>query len=170
MVPAPCGIQPLSADSPERAARKRQGTALHGLLREVLVRHAVDPMAAETHLRSNPIVARWPQAGEQVRRFLSALQEVGWERLPRRTEFPLPDAGRDGRTGYADLVIWDSDRSHPGRIHLVDFKLAGEFGEQELEAYRIQLHGYRQALARLHPGVEICAWLYSIEGGRFLES
>lgn len=167
---SPSGIQSPSEDSPERSARKRQGTALHGLLREVLVRHAVDPEAAEAHLQTNPVVARWPQAAEQVRRFLAALHEQGWERFPRRTEFPLPNAGSSGRTGFADLVIWESDRANPDRIHLVDFKLAKEFGEMEMEAYRNQLHGYRQVMVRLHPGVETLTWLYSIEGGRFVAS
>ncbi len=164
------GIQSPSEDSLERSARKRQGTALHGLLREVLVRHAVDPEAAEAHLQANPVVAHWPQAAEQVRRFLVALHEQGWERFPRRTEFPLPNAGGSGKTGFADLVIWEPDRANPGRIHLVDFKLAEAFGELEMEAYRAQLHSYRQALVCLHPGVEIGTWLYSIEGGRFVES
>ncbi len=81
----------------------------------------------------------------------------------------MPDAGSTGATGFADLVIWEPDRARPRLIHLVDFKLAGEFGALELETYRTQLLGYRQALSRLHPGVEIDAWLYSIEGGRFLE-
>jgi len=164
------GVPSPSEDSPERSARKRQGTALHGLLRDVLVRHAADPEAAEAHLKANPVVVRWPQSAEQVRRFLSALQETGLERFPRRTEYPLPDVGGSGRTGFADLVIWEPDRANPSRIHLVDFKLAKEFGRPEMEAYRIQLEGYRQVLERLHPGIETCAWLYSIEGGRFVES
>ena len=166
----PPGRQSPTEDSPERSARKRQGTALHGLLREVLVRHALDPKAAEIHLQTNPVVARWPQAAKQVRQFLAALQEQGWERFPRRTEFPLLNAGDSGKTGFADLVIWEPDRGNPDRIHLVDFKLAEAFGELEMEAYRAQLHGYRQALAHLHPGIEIGTWLYSIEGGRFVES
>ncbi len=161
--------QTTSEDSPERSVRKRQGTALHGLLRETLVRHAVDPKAAEAHLKENPVVARWPQAAEQVHRFLSALQEKGWEHFPRRTEFPLSNVGSRGKTGFADLVIWEPDRASPSRIHLVDFKLAAEFGELEMEAYRHQLDGYRQAVERLHPGVAACTWLYSIEGGRFME-
>ncbi|MBL0211894.1 MAG: UvrD-helicase domain-containing protein [Holophagaceae bacterium] len=168
--PSISGILVPSGDSPERSDRKRQGTALHGLLRDVLVRHAIDPEAAEAHLRANPAVARWPQAADQVRRFLAALQIQGWERFPRRTEFPLPDARGPGRTGFADLVIWEPDRADPDRIHLVDFKLAEGFGEFELEAYRVQLGGYRQALARLHPGIEVRAWLYAIEGGRFMEA
>ncbi len=165
----PPGIQPPREDSPERTIRMRQGTALHGLLREVLVRHAVDPSAAENHLQTHPVVKRWPRAEEQVRQFLAAFREQGWERFPRRTEFPLPDAGSSGATGFADLVVWEPDRTSPVRIHLVDFKLSGEFGEMEIEAYRSQLLGYRQALARLHPGAGIAAWLYSIEGGRFVE-
>ena len=162
--------QSPAEDSPERSARKRQGTALHGLLREVLVRHALDPKAAEIHLQTNPVVARWPQAAKQVRQFLAALHEQGWERFPRRTEFPLPNAGGSGTTGFADLVIWEPDRANPDRIHLVDFKLAETFGELEMEVYRAQLHSYRQALVCLHPGVEIGTWLYSIEGGRFVAS
>ncbi len=158
-----------SEESPERSERKRQGTAVHGLLREVLVRHALDPAGVEAHLLVNPVLVRWPQALGQVRRFLSALQELGWAGLPRRTEFPLANAGGSGETGFADLVVWEPDRANPSRIHLVDFKLAAEFGTLEMDAYRNQLHGYRQALAHLHPGAEIRAWLYSIEGGRFVE-
>ena len=67
-------------------------------------------------------------------------------------------------------MIWEPGRANPDRIHLVDFKLAREFSELEQEAYAIQLEGYRQALARLHPDVEIDAWLYSIEGGRFVKA
>ncbi len=157
-------------DSPERSARKRHGTALHGLLREMLMRYAADPRTTEARLREHPVVARWPQAEAQVRRFFMALQEQGWEIFPRRTEFPLPDAGSASAAGFADLVIWEPGRANPDCIHLVDFKLAREFSELEQEAYAIQLEGYRQALARLHPDVEIDAWLYSIEGGRFVKA
>jgi ATP-dependent exoDNAse (exonuclease V) beta subunit len=169
-LPCHAGMQSASEDSPERSARKRQGTALHGLLREVLVRHLLDPKVAQAHLLANPVVARWPQAAEQMQRFLVALQTQGWDRLPRRTEFPLRNVGSSGMTGFADLVIWEPDRAYPSRIHLVDFKLAEAFGELQAEAYRIQLDGYRQALLWLHPDAEVETWLYSIEGGRFVES
>ena len=166
---APLGIPAPSGDSAERSARKRQGTALHGLLRDVLVRQAVDPIAAEALVKANPVVARWPKVAEQVQCFLAALAAQGWERFPRRTEFPLPHAGGSGKTGFADLVIWEPERRNPGRVHLVDFKLAEEFGELEMATYRKQLQDYREAMARLQPHIEISTWIYSIEGGRFME-
>ena len=114
-------------------------------------------------------MARWPQAAKQVRQFLRLRPRTRLERF-RAARNSAAGCGHPGKTGFADLVIWEPDRANPSRIHLVDFKLAGAFGELELEAYRNQIEGYRQALVRLHPGVEIGTWLYSIEGGRFVES
>lgn len=157
--PPPPGFDP---ESPERI---RKGVQIHTLLREVLVRDAVDPRQARTYLAEHPIVQAWPKAGSMVVGFLDALRERGWATLPRRTEFDLERAGKSGGLGRADLVIWEPLRQTPTRIRVVDFKLAGSFSEDVLALHRRQLDAYRQALARRFPQAEIEAWLVGLESG-----
>lgn len=163
------GGRPEDPEAEERQARRRQGTALHGLIREALIRHAVDPALVEAHLAASPISFRWPSSVEKVRGFLSALKARNWEKLPRRTEFPLPHATVRGGLGYADLVIWESDRVNPVRVHIVDFKLRVDRDGPEMEMYRLQLQTYRQALLHQHPHAEVDAWLYSLDRGEWVE-
>jgi hypothetical protein len=168
-IPAAPPPVPRAPEPPERAARRREGVALHALLRECLVRAARDPAAVEAHLARSPLAAQWPGAPAKVRAFLAALEARGWSRLPRRTELPLPGAGVAGGLGYADLVVWEPDRSDPAYVHLVDFKLASEFDAARLEAYARQLQGYARALKECHPRAGLQAHLWSLEAGAWTE-
>ena len=153
--------EPEGAVSGERA---RRGIQVHALLREVLVRAAVDPAAARAHLAAHPLVRAWPEAGRMAAGLLEDLGARGWDRLPRRTEFELTGAGKAGGPGRADLVLWRPDRRDPEALILVDFKLAASFPEEVLALHRQQLGGYREALAMQHPGVPVEAWLLGLEG------
>jgi len=149
--------------------RVRKGLRIHALLREVLVRDAVDPAAARAYLAAHPLGAQWPEARGLVEAVLRELTERGWHRLPRRTEFDLPGAGRAGGDGRADLVLWAPDRRDPAALHLVDFKLAAAFPPEALELHRLQLGGYRDALCARHPRAAIEAWVVGLEGGGWVK-
>jgi superfamily I DNA/RNA helicase len=149
--------------------RVRQGLRIHALLREVLVRDAVDPAAARAYLADHPVVKDWPQAQGLVEAVLRELASRGWERLPRRTELELTGAGQAGGGGRADLVLWAPDRRNPVSLHLVDFKLAASFPPETLDLHRLQLAGYRAALQDLHPGTAIEAWVVGLEGGGWVK-
>jgi ATP-dependent exoDNAse (exonuclease V) beta subunit len=145
--------------------RVRKGIQIHALLREVLVREAVDSEATRTYLDAHPLLGKWPEAAALVKGVLSELAARGWHRWPRRTEFELPGAGKSGGGGRADLVLWEPDRHLPACIHLVDFKLAAAFTAEALELHRLQLSAYGEALTAQHPGVAIEAWVVGLEGG-----
>jgi superfamily I DNA/RNA helicase len=157
---------PEAAESSERV---RRGIQVHALLREVLVRAAVDPAAARAYLGAHPLVRAWPEAGRMAGDLLDDLAARGWDRLPRRTEFELAGAGKAGGAGRADLVLWRPDRRDPEALILVDFKLAASFPEEVLALHRQQLGGYREALADLHPGVPVEAWLLGLEGRAWVQ-
>lgn len=155
--------------APGDGERVRKGIQVHSLLREVLIRDAVDPEAAGAYLAAHPLLKRWPEAAGIVQGVLRGLEERGWQRCPRRTEFELPDAGKRGGGGRADLVVWEPERRSPTCIHLVDFKLAATFTPEALELHRAQLEAYRTALAALHPGIAIEAWVVGLEGDRWVK-
>ncbi len=146
------------------SARARKGIQLHALVREVLVREAVDPDAARAYLAAHPLLRSWPEAEAMTLDLLVQLQARGWGTLPRRTEFELPGVGKSGGSGRADLVIWEPDRLNPTGIILVDFKLASTFLEETLDLHRLQLNGYREALAKIVPQVPVEAWVVGLEG------
>ncbi len=155
----------LPAQEPESAGdRVRKGIQIHALLREVLVRETIDPEAARAYLARHPLTQRWAGAAGLVDAVLQEMGNRHWRHLPRRTEFELPGSGQRGGAGRADLVIWESDRSQPECIHLVDFKLAMDFTPEVLELHCAQLMGYREALAEQHPGARIEAWVVALEG------
>ncbi|HEX9008804.1 MAG TPA: UvrD-helicase domain-containing protein [Holophagaceae bacterium] len=155
---------PPGREVAESGERARRGVQIHALLREVLVRAAVDPAAARAHLAAHPLVRAWPEAGRMAAGLLEDLAARGWDRLPRRTEFELAGAGKAGGVGRADLVLWRPDRQAPEALILVDFKLAAAFPEEVLALHQAQLAGYREALGELHPGVPVEAWLLGLEG------
>ena len=163
-VPAPSAPPPGGAEALETSERARKGLQIHALLREVLVREAVDPAAARAYLAGHPLLRAWPEAGHMVVALLEDLAARGWDRLPRRTEYELAGAGKAGGAGRADLVLWRPDRHTPEGLILVDFKLAGHFTEAVLDLHRQQLGAYREALGRQHSGLPIEAWLLGLEG------
>ena len=172
LAPPPSAAVPAPLPEPEGAVsgeRARRGIQIHVLLREVLVRAAVDPAAARAHLAAHPLVRAWPEAGRMAASLLEDLAARGWDRLPRRTEFELAGAGKAGGPGRADLVLWRPDRRDPEALILVDFKLAASFPEEALALHRQQLGGYREALALQHPGVPVEAWLLGLEGGAWVQ-
>ena len=154
---------------PEASERARRGIQIHALLREVLVREAVEAGACRAYLASHPLVRAWPEAGRMAAEVLEDLASRGWDRLPRRTEFELAGAGRAGGAGRADLVLWRPDRCAPEGLILVDFKLAGRFEEEVLDLHRQQLGAYRAALGAQHPGLPIEAWLMGLEGRAWVQ-
>ncbi len=149
--------------------RVRKGLQIHALLREVLVRDAIDPEAARTYLEAHPLLRHWPEAADLVQDVMRELAERNWHRLPRRTEYELPGAGKSGGAGRADLVLWEPDRRSPTCIHLMDFKLAPTFTAETLELHRLQLSAYHQALATRNPHVAIEAWVVGLEGGGWIK-
>jgi len=161
LLPPPPGDEARSAAASDRA---RKGIQIHALLREVLVREAVDPAAARTYLAGHPLLHAWPEAGRMAAEVLAELAARGWDRLPRRTEYELAGAGKAGGPGFADLVLWRPDRRAPEGLILLDFKLAGSFPEEVLDLHRQQLGAYREALAAHHSNLPIEAWLVGLEG------
>ncbi len=162
-------IEPLRTASTTEGDRARRGIRIHALLREVLVRDAEDPASGRAYLTAHPLLEEWPEAERLVTGVLEALASKGWDRLPRRTEFELPGAGRPGGGGRADLVLWEPDRRTPSALHIIDFKLAAAFPPEALELHRLQLAAYRDALAALHPGVPVGAWVVGLEGGGWVK-
>ena len=136
-------------DPGARGRARRDGELMHAYLRDLLVRWE-DPAAFEACLAAAPAV---PGAREQALRFLAAFEARGWRHLRRRTELPLEGAAATGGWGRADLVVWAEDR-----LHLLDFKHSRAFGDAELEAYRLQLQRYAEALRR-REGLPVSRWL-----------
>jgi hypothetical protein len=162
------GVPPLRLPESARTGdgeRVRKGILIHALLREVLVRDAVDPGAAQRYLAAHPLLLSWPGAAALVAAVLRGLTERGWARLPRRTEYELPGAGRSGGGGRADLVLWAPDRQNPACLHLLDFKLAASFTEETLDLHRLQLAAYRDALMAQYRRTAVDAWVVGLEGG-----
>ena len=149
--------------------RVRKGIQIHSLLREVLVRDAIDPEAARIYLGAHPLLRHWPQAADLAQGVLRELVERNWHRWPRRTEFELPGGGKTGGGGRADLILWEPERQSPTRIHLVDFKLAALFTPAALELHRFQLSAYCEAVAIRYPEVAIEAWVVGLEGGGWVQ-
>ncbi|HJU84691.1 MAG TPA: UvrD-helicase domain-containing protein [Holophagaceae bacterium] len=160
----PAAPPPPKEEAEALELRRKRGILVHALLREVLVRHATDPAAALACLEASPALKAFPGARELVLGFLAALEARDWTSLPRRTELPLQAAAASGATGFADLVVWEPDRAAPSALHLVDFKLAADFGPEQLEGYRQQLARYRAALQARHPGVPVSAELFALGG------
>jgi ATP-dependent exoDNAse (exonuclease V) beta subunit len=163
-------LESIASDHAAREARRRRGIQIHALLREVLIRDAEDEISAMDHLIAAPLLQTWKGAERVVRTFMEALRAKGWSHLPRRTEFALEGAAvSSASTGYADLVIWEPDRDQPNAIHLIDFKWAAVFSEEELARHTQQLRGYRKVLARLYPGVPIDAQLFALESAAWVQ-
>ncbi|MFN7957878.1 MAG: UvrD-helicase domain-containing protein [Holophagaceae bacterium] len=160
---------PLDAVPPEahdglsaraRSQARQDGEAMHGFLRDLLVRWE-DAGAFAACLAAPPPVSR---AREQALRFLEAFEARGWRSLRRRTELPLAGAAASGGTGRADLVVWAEER-----LHLLDFKHSAAFGEAELAGYREQLRRYAAAL-EAREGLPVTTWLVPLRGdGRWVE-
>ncbi len=163
--PAPRAALVADPELPEglpaagRAQARQEGEAVHAFLRDLLVRWE-DPPALAACLAAAPKVAH---VRENALRFLAQFEARGWRHLRRRTELPLAGAAASGALGRADLVVWDHDR-----IHLVDFKHAQAFSDEELAAYREQLSRYADVL-KDREGLRVEAWLVALRSGGWVE-
>ena len=129
-----------------------KGLRIHALLREVLVRDAIDP-AARPRLpgRPSPVVQTGRRPAVLVEAVLRELAKRGWERLPRRTEFELTGAGRTGGGGRADLVLWAPDRRNPSPSIWWTSSSPPPFCPRPLNSTGFSSAGYRDGLAGAAP-------------------
>ncbi len=157
----PAGLADAHEDLPgdTRSRARQEGEAMHAFLRDLLVRWE-DPEAFQACLATAPPVAH---ARENALRFLEQFEAKGWRHLRRRTELPLAGAAGSGGLGRADLVVWEEDA-----LHLLDFKHSKTFGEEELAAYRDQLHRYSAVLAERERR-PVTAWLVPLRGSAWVE-
>ncbi len=146
----------LPGDTRSRA--RQEGEAMHGFLRDLLVRWE-DTEAFQACLEAAPPMAH---ARENALRFLEQFEARGWRPLRRRTELPLVGAASSGGPGRADLVVWGEDC-----LHLLDFKHSKTFGEEELTGYQEQLSRYAEVL-RTREGRPVCAWLVALRSGEWI--
>ena len=173
--PVPSGFVPIDESSPHHPSRvdpsekvfhestpeedraRRQGLALHELVRELLL---VPPSARAAWLQPYRSIPFYEDVIPQAERCLQKLHEQGWLSLPRRTEYPLEGTAVSLETGFADLVMWEPDRANPKRVIVVDYKRS--IPDFKLDDYRKQVGRYMLRLQTLHPEAQIDGYLYNV--------
>ncbi|MFM8234666.1 MAG: UvrD-helicase domain-containing protein [Holophagaceae bacterium] len=149
------GEKVFHESTPEEDRARRQGLALHELVRELLL---VSPEARSAWLLPYRSIPFYDDILPQAERCLQKLHDQGWLQFPRRTEYPLEGTAVSLETGFADLVMWDADRIHPQRVIVVDYKRS--IPDSKREDYREQVRRYMHGLHMLHPQAQIEGYLY----------
>ncbi len=173
--PVPSGFIPIAESSPHHPSRvdhgekvfhestteedraRRQGLALHELVRELLL---IAPDARSTWLQPYRSIPFFEDVIPQAVRCIQKLEQQGWLSLPRRTEYPLEGTAVSLETGFADLVMWEPDRANPKRVIVVDYKRS--IPDFKLDDYRKQVGRYMFRLQILHPEAQIEGYLYNV--------
>ncbi|MEZ0120515.1 MAG: hypothetical protein SGVNAXEH_000652 [Holophagaceae bacterium] len=157
----PCSInyaeKVFHESTPEEDRARRQGLALHELVRELLL---IAPGARAAWLQPYQSIPFYEDVIPQAERCLKKLDEKGWLSLPRRTEYPLEGTAVSLETGFADLVMWEPDRANPNRVIVVDYKRS--IPDFKLDDYRKQVGRYMARLQILHPKAQIEGYLYNV--------